>query len=221
MRLRLAAPTLGAPDWPRERLWLWRLGFPPVRALALFLAPARIEGLAGLPRQGAYIVVANHVSWIDPPWIAFALNTAVRYMAKEEVFRIPVVGGVLRAVGCFPIRRGSADRRALVTALRVLAAGQPLGFFPEGHRSDTGALIRAHPGIGMLAVRSGAPLVPIGVIGSDRARLGRFWRRDITVRIGPSFRASELGVSGDQEVADAIMRRIATLLPPPMRGMYT
>ena len=219
--MRLPALTLGAPEWPRERLWLWRAGFPPVRALALLLAPTRIEGLATVPREGPYIVVANHVSWMDPPWIAFALNTAVRYMAKDEIFRIPLLGGLLRAIGCFPIRRGGADRRALVTALRVLAAGQPLGFFPEGHRSESGALIRAHPGIGMLAVRSGVPLVPIGVIGTDRARLGAFWRRDITVRIGLPFRAGELGIRGDQEVADAIMGRVATLLPPPMRGVYT
>jgi 1-acyl-sn-glycerol-3-phosphate acyltransferase len=214
---------LGAPDWPQDRLWLWRVGFPPVRALALFLAPMRVAGLEHVPRSGGYIVVANHINWKDPPWIEFALRVAVRYMAKQEVFAAPLIGGILRAIGCFPVRRGESDRRAFVTALRVIEAGRPLGWFPEGHRSESGALIRAHPGIGALARRTDAPLLPIAVTGTPRARLGRFWRRDITVTIGEPFRASQLDASerrDEQAVAEAIMRRIATMLPAEMRGAY-
>ncbi len=212
--------AVGAPDWPEERLWLWRLLFPPVRALALFLAPARVEGLERVPREGGFILVANHISWMDPPWIEFALGRAIRYMAKQEVFEAPVLGFLLRAIGCFPVRRGEADRRALVLALRVLEAGQPLGFFPEGHRSDDGTLIRAHSGVAFLALRSNARLLPVAVSGTPRARIGAFWRRDVVIRIGAPFLAREVGSDDGQAVADAIMRRIAALLPPEQRGVY-
>src|SRR5207249_1383563 len=82
--------------------------------------------------HGAMIVITNHVNWKDPPWIKFALGRAIRYMAKRELFAVPVIGFVLRGIGCFPVRRGEADRGALAIALSVLAAGQPLGYFPEG-----------------------------------------------------------------------------------------
>ncbi len=214
---------VGAPEWPERRLWLWRLLYPPVRALALFLAPVRFVGAERLPREGGFILIANHISWMDPPWIEFALGRAVRFMAKYELFQIPVLGFLLRAIGCFPVRRGEADREAMATALRVLAAGHSVGFFPEGHRSPNAALLRAHPGIVLLARRSAAPLVPLAITGSERARLGRFWRRDITIRVGEPFRLTDLPESAGRDrgpVADAVMRRIAALLPADMRGAY-
>ena len=107
-------------------------------------------------------------------------------------------------------------------ALAVIAAGQPLGFFPEGHRSESGQLIRGRPGIAYVAQHSGAPIVPLAVSGTRRARLGAFWRRDILFSVGPPFRASDLGATPNdqQAVADAIMRRVAALLPPEQRGVY-
>ena len=211
-----------APVLPQERLWLWRLGFPIVRAFAAFLAPWRIEGAERVPRAGAFIVVANHLNWKDPPWIEFALGRALRYMAKRELFAVPVLGFTLRGIGCFPVRRGGADRAALAQALAVLAAEQPLGFFPEGHRSESGRMIRAHTGISYLAQRSGAPIVPVAVLGTRESRIGRFWRRDILLRVGEPFHASELDADPKdaQAVADAIMRRVAPLLPAAMRGVY-
>jgi 1-acyl-sn-glycerol-3-phosphate acyltransferase len=219
----MSAVFAGAPVLPEERLWVWRIGYPPVRALASLLAPWRIEGADRVPARGPFVVVTNHVNWKDPPWIEFALGRAIRYMAKREVFAVPVMGFVLRGIGCFPVRRGEADRGALGTALAVLAAGQPLGYFPEGHRSESGALIRAKPGIALIAERSEALIVPVGVIGTKEARLGRFWRRDITIRVGEPFRARDRrdASAGDpQVIADAIMRRIAVLLPTEMRGVY-
>jgi len=212
----------GTPVLPEERLWLWRIGFPIVRALAAFLAPWRLEGGENIPRTGGYILVANHINWKDPPWIEFALGHAIRYMGKRELFETPVIGFLLRAIGAFPVRRGEADRGALRMALNVIAAGQPLGFFAEGHRSESGQLIRGHPGVAYVAQRSGAPLVPLAVIGTKRARLGAFWRRDILIRVGEPFRSSDLAVKADdaQAVTDAIMRRVAALMPPEQRGVY-
>lgn len=208
-----------APETPQERLYIWRLFFPLVRAAALFLAPLRVIGLERVPVRGPYILVANHISWLEPEWIAFAVRKPVRYMAKEELFDWFFLGGLLRVIGCFPVKRGTSDRRAFVTALRVLEAGQVLGFFPEGHRSESGTMIRAHPGIAGIALRSGVPLIPVGVTGAKGA-FGRFWRRDLTLRFGEPFYAKDLGETEQQAVADAIMRRVAALLPEPMRGVY-
>lgn len=212
----------GASVLPEERLWLWRLGFPIVRALAAFLAPWRLEGAENIPRSGGYILVANHINWKDPPWIEFAFARAIRYMGKRELFEVPVVGYVLRAIGAFPVRRGEADRGALQNALAVVAAGQPLGFFPEGHRSESGQLIRARPGVAYVGQHAGAPMIPVAVSGTRGARLGAFWRRDIVIRVGPPFRTSDLDVKPDdpQALADAIMRRVAVLMPPEQRGVY-
>lgn len=212
----------GASVLPEERLWLWRLGFPIVRALAAVLGPWRLEGAENIPRNGGYILVANHINWKDPPWIEFALGRAIRYMGKQELFETPVVGFVLRGIGAFPVRRGEVDRRALQVALAVLAAGQPLGLFAEGHRSESGQLIRGRPGVAYVAQRSGAPMIPLAVSGTREARLGAFWRRDIVIRVGAPFRASDLDVKADdpQAVADAIMRRVAALMPPEQRGVY-
>jgi 1-acyl-sn-glycerol-3-phosphate acyltransferase len=210
------------PVLPEERLWFWRLAFPMVRTVASFLAPWRLEGAERIPRGRGFILVSNHVNWKDPPWIEFALGRAIRYMAKRELFGVPFLGWMLRQIGSFPVRRGEADRGALQTALAVLTAGQPLGFFPEGHRSESGQLIRARPGVAHLALRSGAPILPIAVLGTPEARLGRFWRRDILIRAGEPFLAKDLDANqaDPQAVADAIMRRLAALLPAEMRGIY-
>ena len=191
-------------------------------ALASFLAPWRLEGGEYVPRSGGYILVANHINWKDPPWIEFALRRAIRYMGKRELFETPIIGFLLRAIGAFPVRRGEADRGALQMALAVVAAGQPLGFFVEGHRSESGQLIRGRPGVAYVAQRSGATIIPLAVSGTRRARLGAFWRRDIVMRVGEPFRANDLGVATEdpQAVTDAIMRRVAALLPPEQRGVY-
>jgi 1-acyl-sn-glycerol-3-phosphate acyltransferase len=210
---------LPAPETPQDRLFLWRILFPLIRALALFLMPVRAEGIERVPK-GAVILVANHASWKDPPWLTFVMGRAVRFMAKEELFRVPIIGGALRLSGNFGVRRGEADRRAFVSALRVLVAGLPLGFFPEGHRSESGALIRAHPGVALIAKRANVPIVPVGIVGSKRSRLGAFWRRDVTYKFGVPFPASELVGRDDQWGADEIMRRVAALLPPEMHGVY-
>jgi 1-acyl-sn-glycerol-3-phosphate acyltransferase len=191
-----------------------------VRAVGRVLYPMRLVGGANVPRSGPYIVVSNHVNWKDPPVIEFMLGIPIRFMAKIEAFGMFFLGGLLRGIGCFPVRRGESDRRAIVTCLQVLHAGNVLGFFPEGTRSRTSALRRAHPGIAFLAAKSGVPILPVGVVGTPSAKL---FRSTIEARVGPSFKVRDLGIgegADEQTVADAIMRRVASLLPEEMRGYY-
>jgi 1-acyl-sn-glycerol-3-phosphate acyltransferase len=199
---------------------MWQLLFAPVRAIGRALFPMFLEGREHIPAQGAYIVVANHVDWKDPPAIELTFGVAIRYMAKIEAFRMFFLGGLLRGIGCFPVRRGEGDRRAIVTCLKVLRAGNPLGFFPEGTRSRQRALGRARPGIAFLALKSDVPILPVGVSGTPEARP---FHSNIRVRVGQPFRASELpetAAGDEQAIADAIMRKVAILLPPQMRGYY-
>ena len=199
---------------------MWRLLFPAVRAVGLAVFPITLEGREHIPAEGPYIVVANHVDWKDPPAIELTFGVAIRFMAKIESFRVFFIGGLLRGIGCFPVRRGEGDRRAIITCLKVLRAGNPLGFFPEGTRSRQGSLGRAREGIAFLARKSDAPILPVGVVGTPEARP---FRSHIRVRVGEPFHVRDLALEergSEQEVADAIMRRVALLLPPPMRGDY-
>lgn len=180
----------------------------------------RLEARENIPAHGPYIVVANHAAWIDPPVIELSFGVCIRFMAKIEAFDVFLLGGLMRGKGCFPVRRGEGDRRAVRTCLQVLKSGNPLGFFPEGTRSRDGALHRGHPGVAFLARRSGAPILPLGLL---RTREARALRSDIVVRVGTPFRFDDLGLpssASDQEIADAIMHRIAALLPAEQRGYY-
>lgn len=194
--------------------------FRPVRAIALAIYPMAIDGRARIPTHGGYIVVANHIDWKDPPALEFTFRVALRFMAKIEAFDLFFLGGLMRGIGCFPVRRGEGDRRALLTCLQVLRVGNPLAFFPEGTRSRDRRLHRARPGIAFLARKSGAPILPVGLTGTPDAKP---FRSTIHVNVGEPFQLDALGLAPDaseQEAADAIMRRVAALLPAELRGYY-
>lgn len=148
------------------------------------------------PRTGPVIVVCNHLSDLDPLVIGSALRRPVSYMAKEELFRVPLLRWWIRACGAFPVRRGEADRQAVRTALEVLHRGGVLVMFPEGTRGRTRTLRPPEPGAAMLALRTGAPLLPAAILGTDhvlprdarRLRLSR-----ITVRLGAPVRVEHKG----------------------------
>ena len=208
---------------PVSRLWIWRLLFPPVRWIVMHLTRIEVIGREHVPDAGAYIVVANHVNWKDPPVVSVALGIPIRWMAKREVFDYPIIGFVLRGIGNFAIRRGESDRRAMQLAMRVLEKGLPLGVFPEGHRSEDRTLLRGRPGISLLAEKSGALIVPCGIAGTPTPLVAMIGRQRIRLAFGKPFRISDLPheIRRDrQAAADAIMLRIAELLPPRMRGVY-
>ena len=212
-----------APTAPESDLWLWRLLAPLVRSVVFLFVGVEINGRENVPATGAYIVVANHSSWKDPPVVSLALRTPIRWMAKTEVFDYLFIGFLLRGIGNFAIRRGESDRRAIALALAVLAKGLPLGVFPEGHRSRTSALLRGRPGVSLLADRGDHLIVPCAIVGTPTARLRPIRRTDVVLNFGKPFRTSDLPAEvrrDRQAAADAIMLRIAQMLPPEMRGVY-
>src|SRR5688500_10644268 len=148
-------------------------------ALARFglsaLARVKVEIGSDLPRQGPLIVVANHMSNADPPlvagWLSPRLGRQLHILAKESLFVGPV-GAILRRLGATPVRIGGSDIEAYRVARGVLDRGEVLCIFPEGTRSPDGRIAEAKPGVAMLATRTSAPILPVGVSGTDRL-LGR------------------------------------------------
>jgi 1-acyl-sn-glycerol-3-phosphate acyltransferase len=126
-------------------------------------------GSENVPRKGGIILAPNHVSYIDPPAVGCGLTARpVRFMAKIELFKIPVLGFLIKAVGAFPVKQSTADRAALRKALDLLEQGQVVCIFPEGTRSLDGKLMKAQAGIGMVALRSRAPVVPVALVGTRK-----------------------------------------------------
>jgi 1-acyl-sn-glycerol-3-phosphate acyltransferase len=147
-------------------------------------------------------------------------------MAKEELFRSRLIAWCLAKLGAFPVYRGRLDRKAMRQSALVLAEGRVLVMFPEATRSPKAQLQPAFPGSALFASRHGVPVLPVGIIGTEKLRgLGFVFRRPrITVNIGQPFYlpSSDAKLSKDKRAAhtELIMRRIAELLPPQYRGVY-
>lgn len=217
---------------PPLRTWVFHPGAWVVGLFIWLMGPTRVEGLEHLPREGAAIIVANHCSLLDPPILGWAtghqIGRVVHFMAKVEMRRWPLIGWLADHAGVFFVRRGEGDRGAQRTALDHLAAGRLIGVFPEGTRSPDGQLAEGRPGVALVAARTGAPIIPVGISGSERQRPDQMrWthRAPITVRIGPPFTLehqpdARLDRAGLQRDTDRIMRAIAELLPEGQRGLY-
>lgn len=201
--------TLGAPYVPDP--W-WRAVRVALAPVVYGLFRMRVSGRENLPGRGAVLVVANHVSQKDPPFVGMAVvPRKLHYMAKEELFRVPLLGPFVASQGAFPVRRGGADRAAMRIARAILARGDALLMFPEGTRSKVGRLRRGWPGAGSLALEPGVVTVPVAIWGSQR-RLAR-----VRVVIGPPVDLSDLptgprGVRA-QAATDRMMAAVAALLP--------
>jgi 1-acyl-sn-glycerol-3-phosphate acyltransferase len=156
-------------------------------AVALMRLFFRLEvvGPGLVPATGPVLLVSNHVSVLDPPFVGGAAPRPLYFMAKEELFRIPLFGRLIRALNARPVRRDGSDTRALKAALAQLEEGHALLVFPEGTRGEEGQPLReGKAGVGMLAVLSGAPVVPVYVSGTGAALpRGRSLPRPSRVRV--------------------------------------
>lgn len=185
----------------------WRV----LRPLVLFFLPVELRGTENLEGEGPFLLCANHSSLWDP--ILFLLSMPqtfnVRVMAKKQLFSIPVVGGFLRAIGVFPVDRGNSDIGAVKTAIQSLRDGWDLFLFPEGTRVKNPGQAEIKAGAGMIAVRTGARLVPV-FIGTKK----RLFRKTPIV-IGQPFVPAYTGRRGTAEEYTAnaceVMRRAYAL----------
>lgn len=197
-----------------------------LRIALVLLTRWRVEGKKSVPRKGPMIVVCNHLSLIDPPLLAASMPRRLVFMAKDELFHSILWSWSIRAYGAFPIRRGEPDREALKQANLTLKRGLALGMFPEGSRSQDGQMKPAEAGTSLVALRSGVPVIPVAITGSEKLTglRGLFPRPEITVRIGEPFTLprveGRLSRAQLEESTELIMKRVAALLPEGYRGVY-
>ena len=206
--------------------WFYYVGRLVVRMLLLLLTRWRVKGRENVPSQGSLLVVANHLNLADPPLLAVSLGRKAIFMAKEELFRFRLSGYFIHGFGAFPVHRGQLDRKALRQAGQVLGEGLALVMFPEATRSKSAQLQPAFSGSALIALRSGVPILPIGITGTERIK-GVAWllrRPRITVNIGQPFHLPPAGSKLTKvelvRLTDYMMGRIAELLPREYRGNY-
>lgn len=176
-----------------------------------------IEGGENLPANGPAVLVANHVSLWDPPVLGCSVKRKVHFMAKEELFQIPVIGRIFPLLECFPIKRGKMDRNALRIAAQYLEKGEVLGIFPEGTRNrEKSGLLPFQPGAALFAIRSGVPIIPIGLIGT-RTSFPLTLRGRLRVRIGkplvyPEMYGQKLSHEELERVSGELAEQISILI---------
>jgi 1-acyl-sn-glycerol-3-phosphate acyltransferase len=189
----------------------------------------RVEGRENLPprQRGGMILITNHIHWVDIPVIGAMLPFSHRlsWLAKIELFENPIIGWWFRHMQVIPIKRGRRDLAALEAAETALKTGAVLLIFPEGHRSRDGRLQQGRGGAVRLAMRSGCPIIPAAIIGTEGGLKGVLSGHVVTVRIGKPYLIDSTPdgkVPPDQmeQLTRDMMRRIATLLPPDQRGVY-
>lgn len=146
----------------------------------------RIYGAEQVPQKGRLLVVANHASDFDPPIISNCVGRPVSYMAKEELFKVPVLSQAIRLYGAYPVKRGSADRSAIRSALAQLEAGWAVGVFLQGTRTPDARIPNPKLGAALLAAKAQAPLLPVSLWGTQAILAKGSVPRSvpITVRIG-------------------------------------
>jgi 1-acyl-sn-glycerol-3-phosphate acyltransferase len=184
------------------------------------------QELRRVPERGPLLLVCNHVNFVEVPLLLSHLQPRqVTGFAKAETWDSPMMGLLFDIWGAIPLRRGQADVTAIRRVLEALDRGMIVAIAPEGTRSGDGRLRLAKPGIGLLAARSKAPILPVAYYGHERiwSNLRRFRRTDFHIRVGPLLRVRSNGrwsAEQRQALADEIMIQIAALLPEKYRGAY-
>jgi 1-acyl-sn-glycerol-3-phosphate acyltransferase len=212
----------------RVRLFRW-LARPAFRALFHVFGPVKITGVENVPRQGAYVIVINHLSLYDPPFVTAFWPVAPEGVGAVDIWQRKGQSALVRYYGGIPIHRGEYDRQVMEKLIAVLKSGRPLLISPEGGRSHEPGMRRAAPGVAFLVEKAGVPVVPVGVVGTtddylERALHGK--RPLLEMRIGASFRLDSAQDHAlprrvqRQRNADRIMLQIAALLPRDYQGVY-
>lgn len=182
-------------------------------ALKVFSPRFKVTGRGNLPRRGAMILAANHLSDVDPVLIGYAALRPLCYMAKKELFDIPVLGAMMRFANAFPVERGSPDRAALRMAEAQLKAERSLVIFPEGQCSPDGKLQPLLPGVALLALKCRVPVIPVGIVNSHQLMpygkvIPRFTPSRVEIHFAPPLQTDDLLSLPSHEARDTFNGRL-------------
>ncbi|HZI32861.1 MAG TPA: lysophospholipid acyltransferase family protein, partial [Candidatus Binatia bacterium] len=205
----------------------YRIGWTLFRFIYATYFRWRVFGAENVPLQGGVILASNHASYLDPPLVGSGIKRDINYLARESLFRFPVMGSVLRSWNSVPVDRDGAGAKGLKIILERLLAGGGIILFPEGTRTKDGNLLPARSGIGLTVIKSTAPVVPVRVFGTYEAYgpKHKFPRPyPVTVKYGKPMNFEALRAEAKtcdkarvkeiyQQVADEIMAQIAKLEP--------
>ncbi|MBE9524020.1 MAG: 1-acyl-sn-glycerol-3-phosphate acyltransferase [Chloroflexi bacterium] len=199
-----------------------------IKAISGIICRIDADQLKNVPHHGPMIIITNHINFLEAPILyTLLMPRPMTAFGKLETWNGAFMAWLFNLWGIIPIKRGEPDRKALRAGLAALKNGQFLGIAPEGTRSNDGQLLKGQSGVVMMALLSGAPLIPIVHYGSEKYRynLKRFKRTDVKIIVGKPFTLNP----GDQKVTRAlreqmttdIMVQMAKLLPPAYRGEYS
>jgi 1-acyl-sn-glycerol-3-phosphate acyltransferase len=198
-----------------------------LRGAVPLLASMKVRGTEHIPRSGPALLVGNHISLCDPPVLMAYVKRHIHFMVKAELFSTFPMSILMPPGKPIKVNRGKVDRNALRQAEAFLKSGEVVAIYAEGTRNRTGAAQEARAGVVFLAQRTGAPMVPAAISGTERVFSPSFpWYRRVQIQLtfGPPFRLEEIADGRDMnraEQAQAIMARVAALLPPQYRGVYS
>ncbi len=198
-----------------------------VKALTEAVCDIETKPLKKIPTDGPLILVANHINMVEVPiFFTQLMDRPLTGFSKVENWRYPLIKRLFDVWGLIPLNREEIDLTALRQGLQALDDGKILVISPEGTRSHDGHLQQGHPGMVMMALRSGAPIMPIGHYGVERvySNLRRLRRTDFHIRVGDPFYVdvgdARVRSAERQQITDEIMYQLAALLPPSYRGAY-
>ena len=199
-----------------------------IRFLLFFICKIDRDALKAVPTKGPMIFVGNHVNFLDAPVAAtFSYPREIVSLVKKETFDNPVFRFLFKTWGSIPVNRGTADFEAFRKADEVLRQGKFFAISPEGTRTKNGSLIQGHPGIVIVALKSGAPILPVVQYGAEKfhENFKKFKRTKITVKVGEPFKIKPSCPFPRKEerqlITDEIMYQMAKLLPEEYRGYYS
>lgn len=196
---------------------LYNIAVVIVKIALFFMFRIKTKGIENLPESGGVILAFNHKSNFDPVIAAITSKRKLTFMAKEELFKNPVFGALIKKLGAFPVKRGRSDIGAIKAAMKILNGGNAMLMFPEGHRIKDDKIVKAKPGVALIAQMAKVPVVPVNISGKYS------WMNKITVTYGESIDLSEyygqkLEQAKIQEIADGILNAVRTLDPNVSKG---
>jgi 1-acyl-sn-glycerol-3-phosphate acyltransferase len=206
---------------PQERPFspvLYRLGWSAGRIFTSTYVRVRVHGIRSVPGTGGVILACNHQSFLDPLHVGTRLSRMIHFLARSSLFRVPLLGPFIRAVGAIPVERGAADRDALRILVELAAAGRMVCMFPEGTRSADGSMGPLRRGIALVARMAAVPVVPVGIAGAGKVwpkgkRLPRPGR--VEVSYGDPIPPETIAGEGGIDLLAGAIARLAGVQPPP------